>query len=233
MGHTRRQQQRRGVPAAPWPRSERPFPFEDPTPFDRAVLEQRQLGHPVSYLLGVGRRCRHKMPQAFVTSMLNVIDEKVVVPYSSTCWLSCPILVEAVDRLEREGWIEKLSARVAEDQELRRKVEALHGEIIEVRRQLLPEEWRERIEREPEFAHHRYVLFKTGLAGITRAEHVKCLHAHLGDFLCRGTNPIGEIVWQELQRRGVAVHGSAACWKRCMPTIPSEPAGPGSWRGGS
>lgn len=226
MTRTKQQEKQRGIPAAPWKEKERPFPFEDPTPFDRAVIEQRQLGHPVSYLVGIGKRCRHQLPQALVTSVLRVI-EGTVLPESSTCWLSCPLLVEAVDRLESEGWLERLEERVREDPELREAVERLHREVVELRRRLIPPDWLSRIENDPAFAHHRAILFGTGLAGITRPDHVKCLHAHLADYLCRGTNPIGRIVADLLAQRSIPVDGTPECWKRCLPVAHrSEPREP-------
>ena len=45
------------------------------------------------------------------------------------------------------------------------------------------------------------IIFETGLIGIslTKAAEVKCLHAHLADYLMRGdVNPIGPLVVEDL-----------------------------------
>ncbi len=205
----------RVVPEVPPPPQLRPFPFEAPSEVDRAVVERKQLRHRVSYLLGITRRCRHGYPQAFLCTPLRIVDETIAAE-SSVFWLSCPLLVQAVDELEAEGWIRHLEQRVCCDEQLRERLEQVHAEIRDLRRALLPEEWQKRLEQDPTLAPQRWILFQTGLAGITRADHVKCLHAHLADYLSRGTNPIGELVWSELKRRGVPVCGSESCWRWCQ-----------------
>eukprot|EP00959_Pyramimonas_sp_CCMP1952_P042442 887475-Pyramimonas_sp.AAC.1 len=45
------------------------------------------------------------------------------------------------------------------------------------------------------------IVFETGLIGVSlnKAAEVKCLHAHLGDYLMRGDiNPIGPLVVEDL-----------------------------------
>jgi len=43
------------------------------------------------------------------------------------------------------------------------------------------------------------VLENSGVGGIMDKGGLKCLHAHLADYLVNGLNPIGEIVYKFLQ----------------------------------
>ena len=113
-------------------------------------------------------------------------------------------------------------------------MEAAHRSAPVVRRWMLPREWRERIENGGDgFERARYVLFGTGLIGVSldkettygqrqekdgwRGNRVKCLHARLGDALVRGegANPVGGLVLRRLKELGVETEGSAECWREC------------------
>ncbi len=213
----------RVVPDSPPPPQQRPIPFEVPSELDREVVERKQLRHRATFMLGITRRCRHGYPQAFLCTPLRIVDQTIAAE-SSVFWLSCPLLVRAVDELEAKGWIQRLEEEVSRDERLRSQLERVHAEICSLRRALLPSCWRARLEQDPSLARQRWILFQTGLAGITRPEHVKCLHAHLADYLSRGTNPLGKLVWDELKRRGVAVEGSDCCYRWCQPEeVGSQP----------
>ena len=95
-------------------------------------------------------------------------------------------------------------------------MEAAHRSAPVVRRWMLPREWRERIEDGGEgFERARYVLFGTGLIGVSldkettygqrrekdgwRGNRVKCLHAHYAHYLATdGDNVVGAMVQEML-----------------------------------
>ena len=212
----------RVVPENPPPPDRRPVPFEPPTAHDRVVVEQRQLRHRATYMLGITRRCRHGYPQAFLCTPLRIVGSTIAAE-SAAFWLSCPLLVRAVDALEAEGWIRTLEDRVRKDPALWTEVKRVHQSVIELRRGLLPADWLRRLETDPALKHQRWILFQTGLAGITRPDHVKCLHAHLADYLSRGANPLGRIVAELLKRRRIPLEGTPDCWRCCRPELCGTP----------
>lgn len=94
-------------------------------------------------------------------------------PFPTTFWLACPIAVSRVGRLEAEGAMAGLNARLAADPELAEAYAA---------------------------AHERYLAFRDRLgAPLPRArasaggmpDRVKCLHALYGHHLATLDNPIG------------------------------------------
>lgn len=185
---------------------------------DRIVI-RRQMGHRPRLALGVVRRCRYGYPQVLVFAPLLVGPSRIS-PNSTLCWLSCPLLVREVDRIEKEGEIERFEHLVSVDETLRDAVADAHRTTARIRMELVPEEWRTRLSAERPREH--WILADTGISGITRPEHVKCLHAHLADFLARGRNPIGEEVARRFESEGIPVEGTETCWRFCTPEGASE-----------
>lgn len=193
----------------------RPEPFNDQ---DRIVI-RRQMGHRPRLALGVVRRCRYGYPQVLLFAPL-LVGEGRISPNSTLCWLSCPLLVREVDRIEKEGEIERFEHLASVDPTLRDAIEQAHRVTARIRTELLPEEWRARLAAERPRDH--WIITETGIAGITRPDHIKCLHAHLGDFLARGDNPVGEEVARRFESEGIPVQGTDTCWRHCTPEGASE-----------
>jgi len=90
-----------------------------PTDEDRAAIEGRQLGHKVSGMKGVGRRCRHGVPQAFAFDPLvrhtaGGSGKPRSLPLDTSLFrLSCPMLVKAIDEWEGEGAVAHLNEELA------------------------------------------------------------------------------------------------------------------------
>jgi hypothetical protein len=98
-------------------------------------------------------------------------------PMPTMYWLVDPDLVAAVGRIESHGGVKRLEGLVDETQ-----LAAAHAEYARLRRDLIV-----RTDRPaPE-----------GGVGGTRTG-VKCLHAHLANFIAGHSDPVGEIVAQEV-----------------------------------
>lgn len=177
------------------------------------------MGHRPRLALGVVRRCRYGYPQVLLFAPL-LVGEGRISPNSTLCWLSCPLLVREVDRIEKEGEIERFEHLVSVDQTLRGAIEQAHRVTARIRSELLPEEWRARLAAERPRDH--WIITETGIAGITRPDHIKCLHAHLADFLARGDNPVGEEVARRFESEKIPVEGTDTCWRHCTPEGASE-----------
>ncbi|MEW6045217.1 MAG: DUF501 domain-containing protein [Bacillota bacterium] len=193
----------------------RPEPFND----QDAIVIRRQMGHRPRLALGVVRRCRYGYPQVLIFAPLQVAGDHVS-PNSTLCWLSCPLLVQEMDRLEKQGEIERFEHLASADEELRSSIEEAHRATARIRKALVPEDWLKRLESER--PRDFWIVAQTGISGITRPEHVKCLHAHLADYLARGTNPVGYEVARLLESQGTPVEGTETCWRLCTPEGASE-----------
>jgi hypothetical protein len=82
-------------------------------------------------------------------------------------WLTCPLLNEAIDALEKKGGIDDLAAVVAADPRLRSALRRAHVTAADARRWLLSRTaWPEALRSDAALAQARYVLFETGIAGV-------------------------------------------------------------------
>ena len=90
--------------------------LEPPSEDDIRVIEERQLGHKMSNIIGVGMRCKHGYPQAFAFDPVRrapwAYGERKSKIESGLFRLSCPLLVKAVDEWEAEGAVKKINEEV-------------------------------------------------------------------------------------------------------------------------
>jgi len=132
---------------------------------DRAVVET-QLGRPLRGIWRVARRCHLGVPMV-VETYPRLEDGS---PFPTLFWLTCPLLVKRASHLEAEGFMNALTGRLANDEELAGRVESAIGRYIRRRDRL------EAIE---------------GPQPGGGADRIKCLHAHLAHELADGPNPVG------------------------------------------
>jgi hypothetical protein len=182
-------------------------------PMDEVVL-RRQMGHRPRLAVAILRRCRYGYPQVLLFAPLLVAGQRIS-PNSTLCWLSCPMLVREIDRLEADREIERFEHLASVDAGLREALQQAHRETARIRSAILPEVWHRRLaEQRP---REYWVITETGIAGITRPDHVKCLHAHLADEMVRGKNPVGREVVRRLESEGIPLEGTDWCWQLCSP----------------
>jgi exopolyphosphatase/guanosine-5'-triphosphate,3'-diphosphate pyrophosphatase len=101
-------------------------------------------------------------------------------PFPTLFWLTCPLAVKAVSRLESEGWIRRLDARTSEDPDLGRALVTAHEDYARERGRWIPE--------------------ASGWGGVGGGRGgVKCLHAHYANHLGGGEDPIGSWVAERVE----------------------------------
>jgi uncharacterized protein len=147
----------------------------DPQEGDRRVVGV-QIGREPRGEVTVAVRCEYGLPVVVRTSPTLESGE----PFPTLYWLTCPLAVRAVGKLESSGWMRELNDRLADEPEL----------AVSYR-----------------LAHERYRTDRDGdLEGRDESAggmpgRVKCLHslyAHeLGD-----ANPIGAIVREKVEPLG-------------------------------
>ena len=141
------------------------------TPADLEVLAE-QLGHAPRGAVRVAARCVCGRPTVVVTAPR--LDDGS--PFPTLYYLTCPPAVAAISALEATGIMKAMTARLADDDDLRA---AYLG------------------------AHHAYLADREALGHVPEIDgisaggmptRVKCLHALVGHALAAGpgVNPIGD-----------------------------------------
>jgi len=104
-------------------------------------------------------------------------------PFPTRFWLTCPLAVLRISRLESAGEIQRFEARRQDDPEFDAALRLAHDRYERDREELVPVG----ASRRP----------AGGVAGA--AGGVKCLHAHYADVAAGNDNPVGEDVAAMIQ----------------------------------
>ncbi len=146
---------------------------------DRAVVDA-QIGRPSRASFEVVVRCHFGLPM--VIRMPPLLDDGT--PFPTRYWLTCPLAVRRVDRLEGAGGVRAMSRRAAVDASFGAALAAAHQRYAAERDAALPAD---------------AALSPTGGVAGTEGSGVKCLHAHYADHAAGNANPVGELVapWVE------------------------------------
>ena len=110
-------------------------------------------------------------------------------PFPTLYWLTCPILLKSVSRLESRGFMTELNDRLGRDDGMRARLESSIARMIATRDAL------ERIE-------------DSGSPPGGGPDKVKCLHAHVAIELVQNDDPAGAIA--------LALAGSPDCRLPCV-----------------
>lgn len=180
-------------------------------PWDERVIA-RQLGRRPRPGTEVCRRCRYNYPQVTATPPVSRRDGGWDM-FPTVYWLTCPLLVRAIGRLEAAGWIARYEQRLAEDPAFAAALMRAHAAAARDRIDRVPPAWREELARD--YPRQWQVLAESGVGGTRFFMGVKCLHAHYADFIGRGDNPIGQAVHEQLLAAGVPADGTDTCWQWC------------------
>lgn len=151
---------------------------------DRAVVE-RQLGRTPRAFRRVALRCPFGAPAVTEQAPYDAAGE----PFPTTYYLTCGHLVAAVSRLEAAGGIERWSMAIAQDAQLADSLARATEEQRAVRRALADG----RVGREGGTS------LELGIAGSSRPEKLKCLHAHAAFALARPGYELGERILAEIE----------------------------------
>lgn len=136
-------------------------------------------------------------------------DRDPVEPFPTLFWLECGEVGRQIAKLEYDGGVRAIEARITEDADLRARVHADHDAYVAERWDSLSEADR----RRAEVAGVSGALRERGIGGIANRDSVKCLHLHYAHHLARGT-----AIGREIERLGEI--------RLCGPsTAPGRPPG--------
>jgi hypothetical protein len=150
---------------------------------DQAVVAQ-QIGRAPRSYLGVAARCPYGRPAVTEQAPYDAGGR----PFPTTYWLTCPHLVAAVSRLEADGGVERWSARVAADPELRASLERATERQRALRRRLAG----------GQAGADDGASLDAGIGGASRPERLKCLHAHVAWALVDPEYELGHAILGEI-----------------------------------
>lgn len=131
-----------------------------------------QIGRPSRAEIETRHRCHFSLP--VVVQVPPVLEDGT--PFPTLYWLTCPLAVLRVSRLESAGGVKAMERRAKQAPEFGAALEAAHARYAAQREEMMPPE-----------AEHRPA---GGVAGASRG--VKCLHAHYADYRAGNPNPVGE-----------------------------------------
>lgn len=174
--------------------------------------------------IGAGQRCRHGWPQVLVMEPIWPGQR-----LGDVVRLTCPLLVSAIDRYEKQGALRGYNARVTTDPYWRSQLYASHLAQRQLRQELLSKVPEEEMAKVRETMGNATValVMDTGIANMrfdANCSDVKCLHAHVGDELSRGGNAIGRQVLKDLEAAGVEIEGTDQCCDHCNVKMPLSEA---------
>jgi hypothetical protein len=152
---------------------------------DRAVVA-RQLGRSPRAFRRVVVRCPFGLPAVTEQWPFDADGD----PFPTTYYLTCRHLVAAVSRLEAAGGVERWSAAIEANPELRQSLEAATIRQREVRHDLA----RERL------TNDRGASLDLGIGGSANLKRLKCLHAHVAFGLAQPDYVVGRRILAELPR---------------------------------
>lgn len=148
-------------------------------PDDREVVET-QIGRPLRAESDVVARCPLGLP--VVVRVPPHLDDGT--PFPTLYWLTCPLAVTRIGRLEGAGGVKRMEAKAEASPDFAAALQAAHSAYAAERESLTD-------------AAATGPQPSGGVAGSRTG--VKCLHAHYAHHAAGGTNPVGEIVasWVE------------------------------------
>lgn len=140
---------------------------------DRTVIAV-QIGRPLRAESEVVARCHLDMP--VVVRVPPHLDDGT--PFPTLYWLTCPLAVTRIGRLEGAGGVKRMEAKSAADPEFAARLETAHASYASERDRLILNQDAPRP--------------SGGVGGA--ANGVKCLHAHYAHAAAGGDNPVGDVV---------------------------------------
>jgi hypothetical protein len=169
---------------------------------DRAVVAA-QLGREPRSIVEVAARCHLGLPT--VIAVPPHLDDGT--PFPTRFWLTCPLAVRRISRIESAGGVKAAEERIATDPAFAARHEAAAARYARDREA--------RIDRDASRPRP-----SGGVGGA--AGGVKCLHAHYADHAAGNDNPVGEDIASSVE--------PLDCTRACAAEIAGGVARDPQWR---
>jgi hypothetical protein len=152
---------------------------ESQPPSDREAVAV-QLGRPPRSVIDVAGRCHLGLP--IVIAVPPHLDDGT--PFPTRYWLTCPLAVRRVSRVESAGGVKRAEARIEADSELAAAHAAATNRYV--------------ADRDAMIDATREAPMPSGGVGGTMMG-VKCLHAHYADHAAGNANPVGAMTAPDVE----------------------------------
>ena len=192
---------------------------------------------PANALLGKPSKskCKHGYTQVFSLDPMPSNKYGMERLNSGLIKLTCPLLVNAIDVMEDDKFMNDINAKLIssnlEENKLVQCMNDAHKVHAETRKELIfGDDNSDCIEESDKYKLLESKLgergakyfIEAGVAGanpLSKKVDVKCLHAWLGDYLMRSDtiaeHPIGDMIIKELDKRGIDISGTDDCHTVC------------------
>jgi hypothetical protein len=168
---------------------------------DRSVVEV-QIGRPPRSEVVVSAKCHLDLP--VVIDVPPILDDGT--PFPTTHWLTCPLAVLRISRIESSGGVREADHLIASDPEIAVAFATAMERYEEERDSRLPDGW----------------TGPTPSGGVAGSKGgVKCLHAQYADTASGSTNPVGEDVASRIE--------PLSCTEPCVVEGPDGPTANERW----
>jgi hypothetical protein len=146
---------------------------------DRAIVAA-QIGRPPRSPVVVSARCPLGLP--VVTTVPPILDDGT--PFPTLYWLTCPLALRRVGRIEAAGGVRHAEQMVADDGDFADRLQAATERYRSERDAMVP-------------GNHTGPVPTGGVGGVGAG--VKCLHAHYADTAAGNDNPVGAWVADQIE----------------------------------
>ena len=152
---------------------------------DRSVVET-QIGRPPRSEVVVSARCHLDLP--VVIDVPPILEDGP--PFPTTHWLTCPLAVLRISRIESHGGVREADHLIASDRDVASEFAQAMQRYEVARDARLPADW----------------TGPTPSGGVAGSKGgVKCLHAQYADTAAGNINPIGDDVASRIEPLGCTV----------------------------
>ena len=152
--------------------------FLEVTQFDDRVVIEVQIGRSLRAEPEVVSRCHLGLP--VVQRVAPVLDDGT--PFPTLYWLTCPLAISRISRLESSGGVKRMETKVVADERFGDALAAAHRSYEAERDALLVPD------ADP-----------APSGGVGGSLGIKCLHAHYAHTRSGADNPVGELVQQWIE----------------------------------
>lgn len=199
-------------------------------------INQTEQTAPANALLGKPSKskCKHGYTQVYSLDPMPSNKYGMDRLNSGLIKLTCPLLVNAIDVMEDDKFMNEINDKLIAGNEENKLIKCMndaHKVHAETRKELIfGDDNSDSIEESDNYKllisklgeRGAKYFIEAGVAGanpLSKKVDVKCLHAWLGDYLMRSDtiaeHPIGDMIVNELEKRGVDISGTEDCHAIC------------------
>lgn len=171
--------------------------FQDCTESDLVKIK-RQIGSSDLFIRAVIERCKYGFPKVVLLDPCMNEEAPGMLNYqalSNLMWLTCPYLNREIHNLENDGYIQKISDFINNDNAYKSLMKTAHANFYFLRNYVYWKYVKKISEGKP------MDLFTKGIGGIRDLDTLKCLHVHFCHYTLFKYNVAGHMTFRLLDEK--------------------------------